>query len=68
VNLDNSLRVHPQRPMVLREALPDFGLDNFLNRGDITILIDSTESLTAFGTTFLVDLHTTRLARSALSH
>jgi hypothetical protein len=29
--LDNFLRVHPQRPMVLRKALPDFGIDNLLN-------------------------------------
>ncbi len=27
--------------MVLRKALPDFGLDNLLNRGDITVLTDS---------------------------
>ena len=27
--------------MVLREALPDFGIDNLLNRGDITVLTDS---------------------------
>ena len=40
-NLDNFLRVHPRRPVVLREALPDFGLDNLLNRGDITVLMDS---------------------------
>jgi len=32
-NFDNSLRVHPRGPVVLREALPDFGLDNLLNRG-----------------------------------
>jgi hypothetical protein len=31
------------------------------------ILKECTESLTAFGTTFLVHLHTTRLARIALS-
>ena len=40
-NLDNFLRVHPRRPVVLREALPDFGLNNLLNRGDITVLTDS---------------------------
>ncbi len=27
--------------MVLHEALPDFGLDNLLNRGDIAVLGDS---------------------------
>ena len=32
MNLDNFLCVHPQRPMVLRDALPNFGLDNLLNR------------------------------------
>ena len=40
-NFDNFLRVHPQRPVVLREALTDFGLDNLLNRGDIAVLGDS---------------------------
>ncbi len=40
-NFDNFLRVHPRRPVVLREALPDFGLDNLLNRGVIVILGDS---------------------------
>ena len=40
-NLDNFLCVHPRRPVVLREALPDFGLNNLLNRGDITVLTDS---------------------------
>ncbi len=34
----------------------------------VRLFFFTTESLTAFGTTFLVDLHTTRLARSALSH
>ena len=38
---DNFLRVHPRRPVVLREALPDFGLDNLLNRGVIAVLGDS---------------------------
>ncbi len=32
------------------------------------VAADCTESFTAFWTTFLVDLHTTRLARSALSY
>ncbi len=41
MNLDNFLCVHPQRPVVLREALPDFGLNNLVNRGDITFLTDS---------------------------
>ena len=38
-NLDNFLRFqsHESRPLVLREALPDFGLDNLLNRGDIAV-------------------------------
>ncbi len=30
-NLDNFLLINPQRPMVLRQALPGFGLDNLLN-------------------------------------
>jgi len=33
--------VHPRRPMVLREGLPDFGLDNLLNGVGITVLGDS---------------------------
>ena len=37
-NFDNFLRVHPQRPVVLREALPDCGLDNLLNRGVIAVV------------------------------
>ena len=41
MNFDNFLRVHPRRPVVLRKALPAFGLDNLLNRGDITVLTDS---------------------------
>jgi hypothetical protein len=40
-NLDNFLCVHPRRPVVLRKALPDFGLDNLLSKGDITVLTDS---------------------------
>ena len=51
-NLDNFLRVHSRRPMVLREALPDFGLDDLLNRGDITVLMDSNWSR---GLVLLVD-------------
>ena len=31
----------PRRPVVLREALTDFGLDNLLNRGVIAILGDN---------------------------
>ena len=38
--------------MVLREALPDFGLDDLLNRGDITVLMDSNWSR---GLVLLVD-------------
>jgi hypothetical protein len=42
VNLDNFLdfQSHKSRPLVLREALPDFGLNNLLNRGDIAVLED----------------------------
>ncbi len=38
-NLDNfqCFQSHESRPLVLREALPDFGLDNLLNRGDIAV-------------------------------
>ena len=36
-------------------------MDGHVGRG-------GTESLTTFGTTFLVDLHNSGLARSALSH
>ena len=31
--MDNFLRVHPRRPVVLRKALPNFGLVTSLNRG-----------------------------------
>ena len=43
MNLDNFLRFqsHECRPLVLREALPDYGLNNLLNRGDIAVLWDS---------------------------
>jgi hypothetical protein len=40
-NFDSFLCVHLRRPVVLREVLPDFGLDNLLNRGDIAVLGDS---------------------------
>ena len=40
-NSDNFLRVHPRRPVVLREALPDFGLDNLLDGVVIAVLGDS---------------------------
>jgi hypothetical protein len=33
--------VSSHRPVVLREALPDFGLKNPLNTGDITVLMVS---------------------------
>ena len=47
--------------MVLREALPDFGLDDLLNRGDITVLMDSNWSR---GLVLLVDARKQNLKES----
>jgi hypothetical protein len=38
---------YPQRPLVLHKALPDFGLNNLLNAGDMTFLkgVETQEAL-----------------------
>ena len=51
-NLDNFLPVHPQRPMVLHKVLPDFGLDNLLNR----VISLSKRTVIGLGDSFFVFL------------